>query len=220
MENQNLESAAENKTAFTISAIKQAAPDCVEITTEDGPVFFVRLQYLEQVKHESLVPGASFSGADADDIIAAGFAFSAERKAVDYLSRSEQSRFGLERKLSEKSFDKAAVKKALDFLESKNYIDDSRFARAWLRIRAISKCQGRTRLAKELAVRGIDRKTASDALDEFFVQYSEEDFCRKACAKALRAGKTGDKLLKYLTDSGFPYRMVQSVTAVNTASEE
>ena len=220
MEDQALDSAAENKTAFTIRAVKQAASDCVEITTGEGPVFFVRLQYLESVKPERIVPGASFCDDEAEDVMAAGFAFSAERKAVDYLSRSEQCRFGLERKLGEKSFDKAAVKKALDYLESKKYLDDARFARAWLRIRAISKCQGRTRLAKELAVRGIDRKTASDALDEFFVQYSEEDFCRKACAKALRAGKTGDKLLKYLTDSGFPYRMVQSVTAVNTASEE
>jgi regulatory protein len=220
MENQTLDSAAENETAFTIRAVKQAASDCVEITTEEGPVFFVRMQYLELVKPERIVPGASFSDDEAEDIMTSGFAFSAERKAVGYLSRSEQCRFGLERKLSEKSFDKAAVKKALDYLESKKYLDDARFARAWLRIRAISKWQGRMRLAKELAVRGIDRQTASDALDEFFVQYSEEDFCRKACQKAVHAGKSGDKLLKYLTDNGFSYRMSRSVSGEISSEEE
>ncbi|MDE6736933.1 MAG: recombination regulator RecX, partial [Treponemataceae bacterium] len=140
----------------------------------------------------------------------AGQAFVVEKKCESLLARCEQCRAGLERKMRQKGFDKEPVAYALDYLERRQFLDDARFAAAWLRSHAVSKCQGRARLAGELAARGISRDIAAAALDAFFAEYDEAALCRKAVAKATRAGRSGDKLVKYLLDSGFSYRLIRA----------
>lgn len=192
-----------------IRSVRQIGTDCVEITSLDGSAFFVRLSYLRVVSPAAVCDGASFADEQADDIIAAGQAFVVEKKCESLLARCEQCRAGLERKMRQKGFGKEPVAAALDYLERRNFLDDARFAAAWLRSHAVSKCQGRARLAGELASRGIGRDVAAAALDAFFAEYDEAALCRKAVAKATRAGRRGDKLLKYLLDSGFPYRLIR-----------
>ena len=63
-----------------ISTVKQVGTDCVEITSSEGPVFFVRLSYLQVVSPESIAEGAAFSDEGADDVVRAGEAFAVEKK--------------------------------------------------------------------------------------------------------------------------------------------
>lgn len=191
-----------------LSAIKQASSDVVEITSEDGPVFFVRLSFLSLVKPEELTAGSEFVLEKEEDLIDAGLAFAAERKAEDYLSRSEQCRAGLEKKLLHKQHSKKAVERALDFLEGRGLLDDMRYCSCWLRSHTSAKPQGRTRLTGELISRGISCGNAQKAVNEFFETVDEEEMCLKALKKAIKAGKNGEKLLKFMIDSGFSYRMV------------
>lgn len=193
-----------------IRSVKQVGTDCVEITSLDGSAFFVRLSYLRAVSPAAVCDGAAFADEQADDIIRAGQAFVVEKKCESLLARCEQCRAGLERKMRQKGFDKEPVAYALDYLERRQFLDDGRFAAAWLRSHAVSKCQGRARLAGELAARGISRDIAAAALDAFFAEYDEAALCRKAVAKATRAGRSGDKLVKYLLDSGFSYRLIRA----------
>ncbi len=204
-----LEQAAEE--TFCIQQIEQVGSDCAKITVGTGPVFFVRWAYLKELSPDEVVEGAVFSAEKSEDLINAGLAFAAEKKADDYLARAEQSRFGLSQKLAKKGHSRQAINEALDYLEKRGFLSDSRFAESWLRCHAISKSQGRTRLLKELLSRGISRSISNEALDVFFEEHEEEDLCRKAFEKAKRMGKTDDKLLKYLLDAGFPYGMVQSI---------
>ena len=193
-----------------IRTVKQVGTDCVEITSSEGPVFFVRLSYLQEVSPDAVADGAVFAEADAEDIVRAGEAFAAEKKCEALLARCEQCRAGLERKMAQKGFSKEPVALALDYLESKNFLSDERFASSWLRIHAVSKCQGRTRLTSELLSRGISRDITARAVDEFFTEHDESEMCRKVLEKATRAGRTGDKLIKYLLDSGFSWKMIQN----------
>lgn len=170
----------------------------------------MRLSYLRVVSPGAVCDGAAFADGQADDIIRAGQAFVVEKKCESLLARCEQCRAGLARKMRQKGFEKEPVAYALDYLERRKFLDDGRFAAAWLRSHAVSKCQGRTRLANELASRGIGRDIAAAALDAFFAEYDEAALCRKAIAKATRAGRGGDRLLKYLLDSGFSYRLIRS----------
>lgn len=183
----------------------------MEITVESGPSFFIRIDYLNFVDAKDIKPCAEFFEEKEEDILDAGLCFAAERKAEDYLSRSEQSRFGLNRKLLAKGFDKKAINRALDYLESKNYLSDARFARAWLNNRKISKAEGRIRLSAELASRGIDKNTVNAALDEYFEENSEEELCLRAYEKYLRLGKSEDKIIASLNRSGFSNKLIQTV---------
>lgn len=187
------------------------------MTSSDGAVFFVRKCYLNVVSVDSLVNrvdgggvgGAVLSEEESEDIVSAAFAFGAETKAAEYLARCEQCRFKLTQKLLQKKFPQDAVAAALDRLESKGLLDDSRFASAWIRSHSSTKYQGRSRLLSELLSRGISRDVAVSALDSFFSGVSEEEMCAKALGKGIRLGKSGDKLLKYLLDCGFPYGMAR-----------
>lgn len=203
---------------FEILNLNEISKDVVEIFTSEGNSFYLRLEYLDFTEKERIRIGEKFSDAEKDDIINAGFCFAAEIKATEYLERSEHCRFKLQQKLIQKEFNKSAVTKALDYLEGKNFLNDARYCTAWLRNHSISKYQGRTRLLSELLSRGISNSTAKNAIEEFFTENSELEFCQKAYEKAVQQGKTDDKLMKFLLDSGFSYKLINQVQKISTDS--
>ena len=183
---------------------------CIKITTEEGPAFFIRKAYLTHVAPEAISSGSVFSGEDEEDIIDAGFCYAAESKALSYLARAEQSRFNLTRKLGAKGIEKRHIENALDYLEREGSLSDTRFARAWLDTRKINHTEGRSRLASELAFRGIAREVADAALDEFFSENSEEEICKKALEKCKRRRMREDKIINYLRQHGFSQKTIRS----------
>ena len=181
-----------------------------KLTPEEGSAFFVRKEYLPEGLFERIDVGADFSEEEADSLFDAGLTCAVELKAVSYLARAEQSRFGLTRKLIEKKYDKKYVEAALSYLEGRGYLSDARYAAAWLNTRKINHYEGRSRLAAELAARGIARDVASAALDEFFTENDEEEICRKAYEK-LSKNKSDEKLTESLIRAGFSLKMIKRV---------
>lgn len=181
----------------------------MKIITGSGPSFFIRTDYLSLVNPENLVAGAEFDEPHESDILDAGLAFAAEKKAVDYLSRAEQSRSGLFKKLLAKDFPEACIVKALDYLEKISYLSDLRFARAWLNSRKINHSEGRSKLYGELLSRGISRENASAALDEFFENNDEMLICMKALQKYRRLKKSPEKMINCLMRAGFSKGMIK-----------
>ena len=183
---------------------------CIKITTEEGPAFFIRKAYLIHVAPEAISSGSVFSGEDEEDIIDAGFCYAAESKALSYLARAEQSRFNLTRKLGAKGIERRCIEKVLDYLEREGSLSDARFARAWLDTRKINHLEGRSRLALELAFRGIAREVADAALDEFFSENSEDESCKKALEKCRRRRMREDKIINYLLRHGFSQKTIRA----------
>ena len=126
-----------------------------------------------------------------------------------YLARAEQSRFGLTRKLIEKKYEKKYVEAALTYLEGRGYLSDLRYATAWLNTRRINHFEGRSRLAAELAVRGISRDVSQAAVDAFFEENDEDEICRKAYEK-LSKKKSGDKLAAAMMQAGFTFKQLRA----------
>ena len=182
-----------------------------KFTPEEGSSFYIRKDYLPEGMFERIDVGVEFSEEEADCLMDAGLTCAVELKAVDYLARAEQSRFGLTRKLIEKKYDKKYVEAALTYLEGWGYLSDQRFARAWLNSRRTNHYEGRSRLAAELASRGIARDVANVALDEFFTENDEEEICRKAYEK-LSKTKSGDKLIAALIRQGFTVKQINKVS--------
>ena len=163
------------------------------------------------------MPGV-FTDEEAADILNAALVYSAECAAMTYLARAEQSRFGLTQKLLHKGIDKNAVKEALDYLESIHYLDDRRFAAAWLRSRAIDHAEGRIKLSSELASRGIKKGDADSVLDEFFENVDQEELCRRAYRKCVRQKKDAEKVAAALLRNGFSIGEIKKVIAENPST--
>ena len=181
-----------------------------KLTPEEGSAFFVRKEYLPEGLFERINVGLEFDDEETDSLLDAGLTCAVELKAVGYLARAEQSRFGLTRKLIEKKYDKKYVEAALTYLEWRGYLSDLRFATAWLNTRKINHYEGRSRLAAELAARGIARDVAGKALDEFFTENDEDELCRKAYEK-LSKSKADEKLIAALLRSGFSMKQIKSI---------
>lgn len=184
-------------------------PGMIKVSAEEGAAFFVRKEYLFTVDFDSIYAGKIFDNEEqVNELLDAGLASAAEIKAISYLARCEQNRMNLGRKLCEKGFEKKYVEMALDYLELKNYLSDLRFATAWLNSRKINHYEGRTKLLSELLSRGIGRENANKALDEFFEENDEEEICQKAFEKLKRKGKSDEKLIAAMMQSGFSYKQV------------
>lgn len=182
-----------------------------KLTPEEGSAFFVRKEYLPEGLFERIDVGVEFDETDTDSLLDAGLTCAVELKAVAYLARAEQSRFGLTRKLIEKKYDKRYVEAALTYLEGRGYLSDFRFATAWLNTRKINHYEGRSRLAAELAARGIARDVASTALDDFFSENDEDEICRKAYEK-LSKNKSDEKLTAALMRAGFSLKQIKNIS--------
>lgn len=184
-----------------------------KVAPEEGSAFYVRREYLtfeDENLFDKIEPAACFSDDEEDALLDAGLTCAVELKAVAYLARAEQSRFGLTRKLIEKKYDKKYVEAALTYLEGRGYLSDLRYATAWLNTRRINHFEGRSRLAAELAARGIEREVAGQALDDFFTENDEDEICRKAYEK-LSKSKTDEKLIAALLRSGFSMKQIKSI---------
>ena len=182
-----------------------------KFTPEEGSSFYIRKDYLPEGLFERIDVGVEFSEEEADCLMDAGLTCAVELNAVGYLARAEQSRFGLTRKLIEKKYEKKYVEAALTYLEGRGYLSDQRFARAWLNSRRTNHYEGRSRLAAELAARGIAREVATAALNEFFTENDEDEICRKAYEK-LSKTKSGDKLIAALIRQGFTVKQINKVS--------
>ena len=177
-----------------------------KIAPEEGSTFYVRKEYL----FERIDAGAEFDDIETDSLLDAGLTCAVELKAEGYLARAEQSRFGLTRKLIEKKYNKKYVEAALTYLEGRGYLSDLRFATAWLNTRKINHYEGRSRLAAELAARGIAREVATAALNEFFTENDEDEICRKAYEK-LSKSKSGEKLMAAMLRLGFTQKQIRNL---------
>lgn len=177
----------------------------------DETKFFIRPEYIPNILFESIEQDAEFVDEQAEELADAGLACVVELKAVEYLARAEQSRFGLNRKLLEKKYEKKYIDMALTLLEQKGYLSDERFARAWLNSRKINHYEGRTKLQAELQSRGISKEVAVKAVESFFEENDEEEICRKAMERFVKRGKNGDKLIAAMMQSGFSYKMIKNL---------
>jgi regulatory protein len=74
----------------------------------------------------------------------------------------------LRRLLLKKGEPEPDVDAAIERLRANGLLDDDNFARQLTRSRALGAGQSRRRIAQELAKRGVDRDTASEAIDDVF----------------------------------------------------
>ena len=119
-----------------------------------------------------------------------------ERETRDYLYK----------KIFEKKLDKEYVDRIIEKLNSKNYLDDLKFAEWYVENRFVKKGISKKRLKMELMKKGVSNSIIEKVLNA----RNDEDEIKKMIEKK-RNKYDDDKLIQYLCRQGFEYQLVQNL---------
>ncbi len=145
-------------------------------------------------------------------------------KVFKYLARREHSRYELYKKLSRKDYDRENINIILDELEDKDYINDERFARSWIKSRLRFKPRGSRLIKKELAQKGVSKSLQDSLIFELISEEKElemaKDLSRKWLSKKRNKNKENidKKLYRYLSNKGFGSNI--SITILDNLRDE
>ncbi len=141
-------------------------------------------------------------------------AYTAALRILQYRFNSEAE---LRRKLLAKKFERGEVEEALERLRREKWLDDERFAGAFVRTRTRRKV-GRLRIARELGAAGVAGETVSAVLAEHVNEDEErtaaEELARKKMAVLLRRHEPDaarNKVAAYLQRQGYELALVLDV---------
>lgn len=128
-------------------------------------------------------------------------------KVFKYLARREHSRYELYQKLNRKEFASRNINKILDELEEKDYINDERFARSWIKSRLRLKPRGPRLIKKELAQKGVSKSLQDRLIFELVPEEKELEMAKNLSKKWLNRKRSQEnldrKLYRYLSNKGF-----------------
>jgi regulatory protein len=193
-----------SRNGSAVSRCERGADGRVRICLTDGSSFFVSTGFADK---NSIEPGLEISTELKTAIETNAQELQAFKKGLELLGRREHTAFELARKLKERGFDRATAARAIDDLQEAGYLDERRYAEAWVRSRLKRRPEGYPRLAAGLARRGVDRKTIASVLEMLFTEEESDKALAKAAEKILRRGDVDETTaLRKLTAKGFSYR--------------
>ncbi|MGZ8710477.1 MAG: regulatory protein RecX [Thermoanaerobaculia bacterium] len=142
--------------------------------------------------------------------------------AIRILRYRFNSEAELRRKLRAKKFEKDDIDVAIARLQKEKWLDDERFAGAFVRTRA-NKRVGKLRIRRELQAAGVDSSTTEKALEENVDPERERESLEALCARRIRvlvrrngaesleSDEAHAKLTSYLIGHGFDSALVREV---------
>ena len=146
-------------------------------------------------------------------------------RAVKLLAARPRSESELRDRLAARA-DGDAVDECILKLKELGFLDDARFAAGYARHRMSTRPIGRSRMACELAARGVARSTIDEALKAVFLEVDEETLIDRAIEKRLRREarsldrKGVKRLLDHLARLGFDRELIISkVRALRAGTE-
>ena len=123
----------------------------------------------------------------------------------------------LRRKLRSKGFERETIDATLARLSEEKWLDDARFAAAYVRTRAL-KSKGRLRIRRELIVAGVDDETIARAVVENVNADDERERAAAVARKRLPifvrrygAAAARNKLTSYLLKQGYDAALVRDI---------
>ena len=130
-------------------------------------------------------------------------------KALDILSRREHSSYELKTKLKKFETDEKDLNQLIQKLKASNFVDDKRFATAFIKSKSQSG-YGPSYISQHLLKKGI----SSDLYDINSLNIDWEYICREQFEK--KRGSKGinfkekEKILRFLAYRGFSYEIIKN----------
>ena len=149
-------------------------------------------------------------------------AYTSALRILQYRFNSEHE---LRRKLAAKRFAAAEIDAAIERLRKEKWIDDERFAGAYVRTRAAKKV-GPARIKRELSAAGVDRATADRVLAENrddeqtgsdlseILEKRRRIMIRRYGDEFVRSAEGKSRLAAYLIRQGYAVDQVRSLLRV------
>ena len=141
----------------------------------------------------------------------------ARKRVIRYLVYRDRSRHEIICYLKRKNFPANVVHDTLVFLEENDYINDKRFAIQFGKSRIENKKLGKLRLERELDIKGIEKKVATEALNLLYEEYDEMEIAISCAKKKLLSSsstnseKERGRLANFLKRKGFPTDIIYKV---------
>ena len=145
------------------------------------------------------------------------------KKAMDYLSRREHSRYELYKKISTHNFDKDLINQELDLLIRDGLLSDERFVEAFIHSRK-KNGKGPLKISAELQQRGADQSLINKYIEE--IENSEWlESAEQVIEKKLGNNQQLDydnqlKMMKFLNNRGFTIEQVKTTIKKLQKGEE
>lgn len=132
-------------------------------------------------------------------------------RSLDYLARRPRSEWEIKDYLKRKEYEVTTIKAVLSKLHAQGYVNDQKFARAWVNNRRLLKPVSFRRLQQELLQKHINQDVISQVLAED--ETDETQIIRELIAKKRQQTRYQDnqKLLAYLVRQGFNYGNIREV---------
>jgi regulatory protein len=135
--------------------------------------------------------------------------------ALKMLAARPRTEMQLRERLIQKPWaNRKLIDECIRRLKEMGYVNDARFAESYASHRLTMKPIGRARLARELALKKVDRKTIDRALDRVFDDTGEDDLIDRAIQKRIRThGRPGDRsdskrMFDHLARLGFEFDLI------------
>lgn len=123
----------------------------------------------------NLHEGDEVSAEQLDRLLTGATGSDIRQKALGYLSRRAHSIAEMRKYLERKGFSPELIGETIDWLKGKKYLDDRQFAEDWVKMRLRLAPRGKPGLLMELYQKGIDRVTASQAIEGNLESGSESE---------------------------------------------
>ena len=139
-----------------------------------------------------------------------------KRKTLSRKVRVKNPKTGEYQTKEKLGYDVSLVEPVFRRLEERGYVDDRRFAEAWLENRSVSKGASAKKLRLELQQKGI----SAQIIDEVFVETKRDDRAELQKVIERKAKKYPDqqKLIQYLLRQGFNYSDISEALSTESSS--
>jgi len=138
-------------------------------------------------------------------------------RSLDYLARRPRSEWEVRDYLRRKEYDSPTIDTILSKLSNYGYIDDVKFAQAWVSNRRLLKPTSLRRLRQELAQKHVSREDVEKALEDD--EGDESIVLLELIQKKQQQSRYQDqqKLIAYLLRQGFNYSDVKAALETEEA---
>lgn len=136
-------------------------------------------------------------------------------RALNYLAIRQRSEWELRTYLKRKDYEPELIEQILNKLSVHNYIDDKKFATAWVNTRRLLKTTSKRRLQQELRAKRVSNDIIQQVLTED--QTNDQDTLRRLIERKQHRYPDKLKLIQYLSRQGYNYDDIKSAIA-NTST--
>lgn len=155
--------------------------------------------------------GQQYEGAQLEDLQRKIVLDKAYDSSLNLIARRVRSAWEMRDYLKRKEYEEQVIEKILSMLSKRKYIDDEKFAEAWIRDRRMFKNISKRRLQQELRQKRVSDEIISKTLNDD--QTDEKEVLIKLIEKKRSQTRYQDdqKLIQYLLRQGFNYSEIKDL---------